>query len=217
MRSRSRLTRRGFVRTVGAGAAVAAAAGVATAQQPTFDGFLSNTDNYDGVVDRTGRSAVTVDVGASGNGGSFAFGPAAVRVDPGTTVTWRWTGKGAGHNVRAVEGADFDSGTAVTEEGTTFEHRFEAAGVVKYVCDPHEPLGMKGVVVVGDADRGGGTPAATTAAPGGGQSREADLVAGFTGDELVGVGASGALGLVVLGMGYLTWLGTRQDAGGPEE
>jgi len=53
-----------------------------------IDDYLSDTGNYDGdVLDYTDESNPTVDVGASGNGGNFAFGPAALAVSTGTTIT----------------------------------------------------------------------------------------------------------------------------------
>jgi halocyanin-like protein len=113
---------------------------------PSFDGWMSNVGNYAGVADETGSGEVTVAVGASGNGGNFAFDPAAVRVSTGTTVVWEWTGQGAQHNV-AAEGGGFESDLS-SEEGYTFEHTFSETGTYKYVCTPHRTLGMKGVVVV---------------------------------------------------------------------
>jgi halocyanin-like protein len=114
--------------------------------EPSFDGWFDGVGNFDGVVDRTGQSEVEVTVGAEGNGGNFAFAPAAVRVDSGTTVVWRWTGKGSTHNV-VDEGGSFES-ELVAEEGHTFSHTFEESGTVKYVCTPHRAVGMKGAVVV---------------------------------------------------------------------
>lgn len=113
---------------------------------PSFDGWMSNVGNYDGVADETGSDQVTVAVGAQGNGGNFAFDPPAIRVSTGTTVVWEWTGKGAQHNV-AADGGGFES-DMTSEEGYTFEHTFSEAGTYKYVCTPHKTLGMKGVVVV---------------------------------------------------------------------
>jgi halocyanin-like protein len=118
-----------------------------TASQPTVESFLSDTGNFDGVVDRTGTDAVGVDVGVEANGAFFGFGPAAVRVDQGTTVTWTWTGQGSTHNVVARHGAEFASEQS-SEEGFTFEHAFDEPGTVLYVCEPHEGIGMKGAVVV---------------------------------------------------------------------
>lgn len=115
-------------------------------EPPSFDGWLAETDNYDGVVDATGQSEATVKVGVEANGGAFGFGPAAIRVDTGTTVVWKWTGEGGSHNV-AAENGNWASETT-DEAGHTFERTFEEAGTYKYKCEPHESLGMKGVVVV---------------------------------------------------------------------
>ncbi|WP_232745109.1 halocyanin domain-containing protein [Halorubrum aethiopicum] len=77
---------------------------------------------------------------------SKSFSPPAVKVEPGTTVTWEWTDADDEHNVVAVDG-EFDSGPAESEAGTTFEHTFEDAGTYRYVSEPQADAGMKGVVV----------------------------------------------------------------------
>ena len=147
------MSRRGFFRAGAAGAAVAAgvAAGSGTAAAQ-YDGWLDDVSNYDGTHDYRGQDEVTVQVGAGENG--LRFGPAAILVDPGATVVWEWTGQGGGHNVVANDGT-FDSGSAVSEEGTTFEHTFDDAGdgdVFNYACGPHQAVGMKGSVAVGSVD-----------------------------------------------------------------
>ncbi|SFR85113.1 halocyanin domain-containing protein [Halomicrobium zhouii] len=147
-------SRRSVLRA-GAGAAIGGAALASarpTRAQTTFDGYLDNVDNYDGVVDETGSGEVTVEVGSQANGGTFGFGPAAVQVDPGTTVTWEWVA--GSHNVEAEDGS-FES-ELTDEAGFTFEQTFEEEGVVKYFCMPHKSMGMKGVVVVGDLPGGSG-------------------------------------------------------------
>jgi len=109
--------------------------------------YLADVDNFDGSLeDATGQSEVTVQVGTGANGGNFGFGPAAVRIDAGTTVVWEWTGEGGSHNV-ADEDGDFES-ELVGDEGHTFEHTFEESGVSLYNCTPHKGVGMKGAVVV---------------------------------------------------------------------
>ena len=108
--------------------------------------YLSNADNYDGVVDGTDAAEVTVTVGSEANGGNFGFDPAAVRVSRGTTVIWEWNGLGSSHNVVAEDGS-FES-ELVAEEGHTFSQTFEEPGTVEYYCTPHRTMGMKGVVVV---------------------------------------------------------------------
>jgi halocyanin-like protein len=148
-------TRRNALRALGVGAGIAATGATVSAQEaPTFDGWMDGVGNYDGVVDETGSDSVTVQVGSQANGGGFGYSPPAVRVDPGTEVVWEWTGDGGVHNVLA-EGADWGS-ELVDEAGHTYTRTFEEAQVVKYYCEPHEALGMKGVVVVGDAGPSGG-------------------------------------------------------------
>jgi halocyanin-like protein len=122
----------------------------ATETVPDFDGWLDDVENYDyTVADRTDTDEVVVTVGATGNGGPFGFEPPVIQVEPGTTVRWKWTGNGGGHNVVADDGA-FDSGDVLPEQGVHFTHTFEEAGVHKYYCAPHHAIGQRGVVVVGD-------------------------------------------------------------------
>jgi halocyanin-like protein len=163
-RDDGRTTRRGVLRRAAAGltllgAGVAGGSGTVAAQsEPDYGGWFDDVDNYDGTVDETGTDEVTVRVGTEANGGNFGFGPPAIRVSPGTTVVWRWTGEGGGHNVVTEEGpASLDSGSPVVEAGTTYSHTFteEETGITKYYCVPHLALGMKGAVVVGEAGGGG--------------------------------------------------------------
>ncbi len=150
-----RISRRGALRGLGAaalaGGALGGAATGVSAQSGDVESWLSDTSNFDGVVDRTGQSSVTVEVGVEANGGAFGFGPAAIRVSPGTTVTWEWTGNGSAHNVVDADGA-FES-ELTDAAGHTFEHTFSETGTYTYSCTPHETLGMKGAVIV---ERGGG-------------------------------------------------------------
>ncbi len=112
--------------------------------QPDFGGYLDGANNFSSVSDQTGNDNVTVKVGAGSSG--LAFGPAAVHVDNGATVTWEWTGQGGAHNVVSEDGA-FESGSPV-EQGT-FEYTFEEDGIYNYYCSPHKGQGMKGSIVVG--------------------------------------------------------------------
>jgi halocyanin-like protein len=150
------MDRRDFLRTAGGvaggAAAATAAAGTAAAQEgggerPVMPDYLSDA-NDQGYEDHRGESDVTVEVGAGGEG--LAFGPTLVWVDEGTEVTWEWTGEGGAHNVVANAGGDFRSGDPVDNEGETFTHAFESGGMAEYYCSPHEDLGMKGAVAVGE-------------------------------------------------------------------
>lgn len=132
------------------GLAGAAAIGTpVSAQTDPYDGWFDDVDNYEGTVDLSGEETVEVTVGAGDQG--LLFEPPAIQVDPGTTVVWEWAGEGGEHNV-AEEDSVFESERAA-EAGHTFEHTFEAddeGEVFRYVCTPHEALGMLGAVAVGD-------------------------------------------------------------------
>lgn len=113
----------------------------------TVEQYLNETDNYDGTIqDETDSDSVTVNVGAEGNGGAYAFAPPAIRVASGTTVRWVWTGNGGSHNVVHEQG-EFESETTV-EEGYEFEYTFDSTGVYRYYCAPHLNFDMRGAVVV---------------------------------------------------------------------
>ncbi len=167
------VSRRGFLQATAGGTAVAAASGTAAAQEgnetsgnetagnessggggggepagpPDLGGYLDDANNYDGeVVDATGQSEVTVEVGAGDTG--LAFGPAAVHVDNGATVLFEWTGEGGAHNVVAEDGS-FESGSPTASAGVNFEHTFSSDGVYNYYCNPHKASGMLGSIVVG--------------------------------------------------------------------
>ena len=153
-------TRRGLLKgtagAVAAGAAVSGVTGAVSAQMDAYGGYLSEAGNFDGTTaDATGMEEITVDVGA---GDGFQFGPAAVLVEPGTTINWNWTGEGGAHNVYHDVDSDlvdeqiFDSGSAVTDEGVNYDFTFEEEheGFHPYVCTPHRAQEMKGVIVVGE-------------------------------------------------------------------
>jgi hypothetical protein len=108
------------------------------------------------------------------------------------------------HNVVGQDGS-FES-ELTDEEGHTFSHTFEEAGVYRYVCGPHEAMGMKGAVVVGDvevsvsaggSDSDGATTAerTATATPAGQDDATGDggSNAGYGPAYLVGGGLLGAL------------------------
>ncbi|WP_280536467.1 halocyanin domain-containing protein [Halopenitus sp. POP-27] len=107
------------------------------------DDWIASANNYDGVVDRTGESTVTVGVGAAEG---LAFEPAAVRVSAGTEVVWEWTGEGGQHNV--VEEAGRFESDLHREAEASFAHVFEASGTYRYICTPHQASGMRGAIEV---------------------------------------------------------------------
>ncbi len=83
------------------------------------------------------------------DGQAMVFEPAFLAIEPGDTVTFVPTDKG--HNSETIpgmlpEGAEGWKGK-INEEITV---TFEVPGVYGYKCTPHYPLGMVGVIKVGD-------------------------------------------------------------------
>ena len=119
---------------------------------PVFGSYLSDANGYseEGTQDARGEDEVSVAVGADDG---YAFDPATVWVDPGTTIVWEWTGEGGGHNVKNNDGpAGLDSGGPEEGDSVTYEYEVteDDAGITTYKCSPHEDQGMKGGVAVGE-------------------------------------------------------------------
>jgi len=109
--------------------------------------WLQDTRGFEQIENRRRQDEVVVEVGADDG---LQYAPAAVRVDPGTTVRWRWTGKGGLHNVAFV---NTDVGKSLRgEEGADFTYTFDEAGAYRYECTPHAGVGMKGVVIVAEGN-----------------------------------------------------------------
>lgn len=122
-----------------------------------LDDWLAAANGYGGVLERYGADdtpEVTVGESLGAGHGADAFAPAGIRVPPGTTVTWRWSGHGGPANVVALDGA-FDSGGPVASGGATFAHTFEERGTYRYVSEPDRETGMRGAVVVADPPESG--------------------------------------------------------------
>ena len=119
---------------------------------PVFGSYLSDANLYseEDTLDARGQDEVSVAVGADDG---YAFDPATVWVDPGTTIVWEWTGDGGGHNVKNNDGpAGLDSGGPEEGDSVTYEYEVteDDAGITTYKCSPHEGQGMKGGVAVGE-------------------------------------------------------------------
>jgi halocyanin-like protein len=210
------VTRRSALRTaagtVAAGVAGAGVAGTAIAQGGVdYGGWFGSdtgaeTQNFDGTVDRTGQDSVTIDVGAEGNGGPYAYGPAAVRIDPGTTVAFEWVSNT--HNI-LIEEQPSDSGwdgvEAIENQGFSHEFTFETEGIYKYYCQPHLALGMKGAVVVGGGGGDGGDAGGGDGGDAGGAGSSPALTFAF---QLVGGAVVAALAVV---LGVTAWVFVNYD------
>lgn len=156
MTSKQPIGRRRFLHTAGGIAIASMIAGCMTGSSSSGGGpssiedWLSKTNNYDGTIkDQTGTKSVTVEVGPKQN--EYTFAPAAIKISPGTTVTWKWTGVG-NHNVVATDDT-FKSGPP--KSGATYEYTFEKSKTYYYYCAPHRSMGMKGAVVVASETNGG--------------------------------------------------------------
>jgi len=73
----------------------------------------------------------------------FAFSPANIVVEVGTTVTWT-NDDDVGHTVTSDDGDELDS--ALFRRGETYSHTFGTEGTFAYHCRPHS--NMKGLVTV---------------------------------------------------------------------
>lgn len=102
------------------------------------------------------RSSATVTMKTNSEGTHFE--PHIVWVEQGGSVTWELAN--GSHSTTAYangnetpqripdDASSWDSGT-LSEQGKTFEHTFETAGVYDYYCTPHEATGMLGSIIVG--------------------------------------------------------------------
>ncbi|MEX0758044.1 MAG: pseudoazurin, partial [Tistlia sp.] len=84
-----------------------------------------------------------------GEAGMMVFEPAYLEVAPGDTVTFVPTD--ASHNAETIDGmlpAGAEAFVGKMNKAVTVT--FETEGVYGYKCKPHLPMGMVGVVVVGD-------------------------------------------------------------------
>ncbi len=73
----------------------------------------------------------------------FAFAPANIIVDLGTTVTWT-NRDGVGHTVTSDGGGELRS--QMLNQNETFSYTFDEPRLYRYYCEPH-PY-MKGLVTV---------------------------------------------------------------------
>jgi plastocyanin len=100
----------------------------------------------DRALDRRGETDVTIEVSDN------VFEPRAVRIDPGSTVTWTNTGLNT-HNVMPAEEGRFEPvPTGSLDPRASASRTFSAPGVYRYYCSIHGTAtrGQRGVIVVGD-------------------------------------------------------------------
>jgi len=88
-------------------------------------------------------SAPTSGTGNSVNIQSFAFNPATLTVEAGTTVTWT-NEDSTPHTIVSDSGSELNSPDL--NQGGVYTHTFNAAGTYAYHCGIHTY--MKGTVIV---------------------------------------------------------------------
>lgn len=116
--------------------------------------WVSEAANFEGsgdIEDHTGEDGVTIENGVQVDG-QYTFNPPAVRVDPGTEITWEWASDG--HNIEPQgdgQGAsitDWDGESSIEDEGHTNSETFDDEGVALWECGPHRAQGQRGAVIV---------------------------------------------------------------------
>jgi plastocyanin len=80
----------------------------------------------------------------------YEFLPDALSVQVGEKVTWTFTN--GGHTTTSRPGQPESWNSDLKDAGQTFERTFNRPGRYRYICIPHESIGMTGVVQVGNDD-----------------------------------------------------------------
>ncbi|HET6448000.1 MAG TPA: cupredoxin family copper-binding protein [Conexibacter sp.] len=179
------------------GAAVAVSGTAARAPAPAATAVAASTAAASADDVPTAHAAASTSVAIR----DFSFGPKAITVHVGDTVTWANVGP-TDHTATADDGA-FDTGTL--KAGQSGSHTFASAGTFAYHCTLH-PF-MRGTVQVVAATSGGGSASAPsggsatgaaepsgTATPSGAASAGPTLPR--TGLDALGLAAAGALALL---------------------
>ena len=89
---------------------------------------------------------VTVD------GTNLRFYPDSLTINEGDTVKFMWGGEILPHN-SVEENGVFDSGEPEREVDYSYTFVFEEAGSYNYFCEPHQAVGMDGVITVVDVEQ----------------------------------------------------------------
>lgn len=158
------LTRRGFL-SAGSSALVVGSAGCLESADDRSDTENQNDETAD-THDHSHSEEVTgpvshAEVAMLTDEDGHHFDPHVVWIETSGTVTW--TNKSGSHTTTAYH-PEFDQPLRIpsaaepwdsgmfSEEGATFEQRFEVDGVYDYFCIPHDYRAMVGTVIVGDPD-----------------------------------------------------------------
>ena len=89
---------------------------------------------------------VTVD------GTNLRFYPDSLTINEGDTVKFMWGGEILPHN-SVEENGVFDSGEPEREVDYSYTFGFEQSGSYNYFCEPHQAVGMDGIITVLDVEQ----------------------------------------------------------------
>lgn len=86
------------------------------------------------------------------DGTNLRFYPDSISINEGDTVKFMWGGEILPHN-SVEENGVFDSGEPEREVDYSYTFGFDQAGSYNYFCEPHQAVGMDGVITVLDIEQ----------------------------------------------------------------
>ena len=82
---------------------------------------------------------------------NLRFNPESITINEGDSVNFLWSGELLPHN-SVEENGVFDSGDAERDVDYTYTIDFNQAGTYDFFCEPHQSVGMEGVITVLDVN-----------------------------------------------------------------
>ena len=86
------------------------------------------------------------------DGTNLRFYPDSIKINEGDSVKFMWGGEILPHN-SVEENEVFDSGEPEREVDYSYTFGFDQAGSYNYFCEPHQAVGMDGVITVLDVEQ----------------------------------------------------------------
>jgi len=86
------------------------------------------------------------------DGTNLRFYPDSLTINEGDTVKFMWGGEILPHN-SVEENGVFDSGEPEREVDYSYTFDFEQAGSYDFFCEPHQAVGMDGIITVLDVEQ----------------------------------------------------------------
>ena len=86
------------------------------------------------------------------DGTNLRFYPDSITINEGDSVKFMWGGEILPHN-SVEENEVFDSGEPEREVDYSYTFGFDQAGSYNYFCEPHQAVGMDGVITVLDVEQ----------------------------------------------------------------